>query len=123
MRTGKLILGVVALLWGFVQAPFDHIHPEELEHAVTTSPVHIHEHESFTERAPSIASRTDDDDEVDVLWSIATSALFVLHADLTLGERISVPTPSQVSVVVLIPEYPGHDPPEFAPTIPRAPPV
>lgn len=123
MRTGKMILGVVALLWGFVQAPFDHIHPEELDHPATTAPVHVHVHESFAEQKPSIASRTDDDDEIDVLWSAATSALFVLHVDLEQRERISVPTPSQASVVVLMPEYPGHDPPEFRPTIPRAPPV
>ena len=123
MRTRGVILGVLALLWGFLQAPFDHIHPEELEHQAITAPVHLHMHETFTGYGPLIAPRTADDDEIDVLWSVATSANIVLHADAELGERVPVSDPSLASVAVLVPRHRGHDPPEFSPKIPRAPPA
>jgi len=120
VRTG-VILGVVALLWGLLQAPFDHIHPEELEHRATLAPVHLHVHE--TEHGTFISSRTADDDEIDVLWSVETSASVVVHADAELGERIPLFDPSLASVAVLVPRHRGHDPPEFSPKIPRAPPA
>jgi hypothetical protein len=123
VRTRGVILGVLALLWGFLQAPFDHIHPEELEHQAITAPVHLHMHETFTGYGPLIAPRTADDDEIDVLWSVATSANIVLHADAELGERVPVSDPSLASVAVLVPRHRGHDPPEFSPKIPRAPPA
>jgi hypothetical protein len=121
--TGRIILGVVALLWGFLQAPFDHIHPEELEHQATSAPMHIHMHETLAGRGPAIAPHTADDDEVDVLWSVTTSAQVVLHVDAELGERITLPGPSLASAPILVPRHRGHDPPEFSPKIPRAPPA
>lgn len=123
MRIGGVILSVLALLWGFLQAPFDHIHPEELDHPATTAPVHLHVHESFAERGPSIAARTDDDDEIDVLWSVASAGHVVLHASAALSEWVPVPAPSLVSFAVSVPRHRGHDPPEFSPKIPRAPPA
>ena len=123
VKIGDVILGVLTLLYGFVQAPFDHIHPEELEHPATAAPVHLHVHRSFTERGSCIAPRTDDDDEVDVLWSVATSPLVMLHAEVELGDRVPVPAPSLASIVVLMPQHRGHDPPESSPKIPRAPPA
>ncbi len=123
MRTGGVILSVLALLWGLLQAPFDHIHPEELEHQATSAPVHLHVHETFTGHGPLFAPRTADDDEIDVLWSVATSANVVLHADAELGERIPLSDHSVASVAVLVPRPRGHDPPESSPKIPRAPPA
>jgi hypothetical protein len=123
VRTRGVILGVVALLWGLLQAPFDHIHPEELEHQATSAPVHLHVHETLTGHSPFIGPRTADDDEIDVLWSVATSAIVVLHADAELGERISLSDPSVASVAVLVPRHRGHDPPGSSPNIPRAPPA
>jgi hypothetical protein len=117
------MLGVLSLLWGFLQAPFDHIHPEELEHQATASPVHLHVHETFTGYGPFIAPRTADDDEVDVLWNLTMSANVVLHADARLGERITWSDPSPASVAVSGPRHRGHDPPESSPKIPRAPPA
>jgi hypothetical protein len=123
VRTGNVILGVLALLWGFLQAPFGHIHPEDLEHQVTSAPLHMHVHERLAGHSPSIGPHTADDDEVDVPWSVATSAHVVLHGDAELGERITVPGPSPASVEILVPRHRGHDPPEFSPKIPRAPPA
>ena len=123
MRTGGVIFGVLALLWGFLQAPFDHIHPEELEHRATSAPVHLHVHEAFTGHGPLICRRTADDDEIDVPWSAATSANVELPADAELSERVSVPTPSLAAAAVLVPRPRGHDPPESSPKIPRAPPA
>lgn len=123
MVPGKVIFGVFVLLWGFVQAPFDHIHPGELEHEVTSAPVHVHAHEAAAEHGPAIAPHTADDDEVDVLWSVTTSAHIVLHASAELGERLTLPSPSRTSAAVLVPQHRGHDPPESSPKIPRAPPA
>jgi hypothetical protein len=123
VRNGGVILGVLALLWGFLQAPFDHIHPEDLDHPATSSLVHLHAHARFTGDGPYIGRHTADDNEIDVLWSVTTSAHVVLHADTDLAERVSVPDPSFASAAVLIPRHRGHDPPESSPKIPRAPPV
>jgi hypothetical protein len=122
VRFNRVILSGLALLWGFLQAPFDHIHPEELEHPATAV-AHLHVHESFAERGACIAPRTDDDDEIDVLWSATTTAQVVLGASAEPGERVPVPAPSRSSVAVLIPQHRGHDPPELNPKIPRAPPA
>jgi hypothetical protein len=47
----------------------------------------------------------------------------VLHANAELADRVTVPAPSLASNPVLIPRHRGHDPPEFSPRIPRAPPA
>jgi hypothetical protein len=123
VRISRVILSVLSLLWGFLQAPFDHIHPEELEHQATTGPVHLHVHETLAGHGTYIAAHTADDDEIDVQWSVTTTAQVELHADIGLAERVSLPDPSSVSTVVVIPWRRGHDPPEFSPKIPRAPPA
>ena len=43
MKGVRTFLGIATLMWSFVQAPFLHIHSEELEHAAS-SPVHFHFH-------------------------------------------------------------------------------
>jgi len=123
VRIEGVIPGVAILLWGFLQAPFDHIHPEELEHQATSAPVHLHLHKTFTGHGPFIAPRTADDDEIDVLWNAAMSASVVLHADAEFAEPVSVLAPSVASPAILIPRPRGHDPPESSPKIPRAPPA
>jgi len=114
---------VLALLWGFLQAPFDHIHPEELEHQATSAPVHLHTHEPSTGRDPAINARTADDDEIDVLWSATRCANAVVHADAELAEPVYVPADSLASIAASLPWHRGHDPPESSPKIPRAPPA
>jgi hypothetical protein len=124
VRTGGVILGVGTLLWGFLQAPFDHIHSgEELEHQATSAPVHLHVHKTFRGQGPFIATHTADDDEIDVLWSATTSSSVVLHADAEFTEPVSLPVRSVASTAILIPRPRGHDPPESGPKIPRAPPA
>ena len=124
VRIRGVILGVATLLWGFLQAPFDHIHPgEELEHQSTSAPVHLHEHEIFAGYGPILAPHTADDDEIDLLWNAATSSNVVLHAAADVAERVVVLQPSRVFAAVLAPQHRGHDPPESSPKIPRAPPA
>jgi len=124
VRFSNAILSVFALLWGFLQAPFDHIHPEDLDHSMTSGPVHVHGHKASTGHGPFIAPRTDDDDEIDVLWSVATSADVVVHPSAELDERVSVSSPARSVVAVVIPQLArGHDPPKLSRKIPRAPPV
>ena len=123
VRTGGVILGVATLLWGFLQGPFDHIHPEELEHQAASAPVHLHVPKTLAGQGPFIAPRTADDDEIDVLWSAATSAGVVLHADAEFAEPVSVPVPPVALAAISIPRPRGHDPPESSPKIPRAPPA
>jgi hypothetical protein len=123
VRTGRIILSVLALLWGFLQAPFDHIHPEDLDHPPTSSLVHLHAHAKLTGGGPCISPQTADEDEIDVLWSVTTSAHLVLHPNTELTKGVSVPEPSLAAAAVAIPWLRGHDPPESSPKIPRAPPA
>ena len=76
MRIGGVILGVATLLWGFLQAPFDHIHPgEDFEHESVSTPMHVHVHNTFAGYDAGIAAYTaPEEHEIDVLWSVATSA-------------------------------------------------
>jgi hypothetical protein len=123
VRICGAILSVLALLWGFLQAPFDHIHPEDIDHPTTSGLVHLHGHTTLTGHRLFIAPGTHDDDEIDVLWSVTTSAHVVLHLDTESVERVLVPDPPFASAALLIPWHRGHDPPESSPKIPRAPPA
>ena len=125
MRTGGVIFGVLTLLWGFLQAPFDHIHPgEDFAHEAMSAPVHLHLHDAFAANGPVATAYTPaEDDEIDVLWNAAASASLVLPTYAGVAERVSVPAPSIVSVAILVPRHRGHDPPESSPKIPRAPPA
>jgi hypothetical protein len=124
VRTGGVIFGLLTLLWGFLQAPFDHIHlGEEPEHQAISAPVHLHVHGTFRGHGSFIAPHAADYDEIDVQWNAATSANVVFHADTELAERVAAPAPSVVAVAILVPRHRGHDPPESSPKIPRAPPA
>ncbi len=122
-QTVRIISGVLALLWGFIQAPFDHIHPEELEHEAVAAPVHLHGHEMWTAEGPSMDAHTADDDEVDVLWSIALSSHVTLPAVAELPERLALPDLARTLATAPAVRHRGHDPPSFSPKIPRAPPA
>jgi len=125
VRIGGVIFGVITLLWGFLQAPFDHIHPgEDFAHQAASAPVHLHAHDAFSSNGPAATTCTPaEDDEIDVLWNAAACASLALHMHAGLAERVSVPAPSIASVAIVIPRHRGHDPPEYSPKIPRAPPA
>jgi hypothetical protein len=123
VRNRVVIPSLIVLLWGFLQGPFDHIHGEELEHAATTAPVHFHMHEARADFGACIGSHTADDDDIDVPWNAALAAPLVLHPETDLGEGISFPAPCFTSVAVSVARHRGHDPPDFSPKIPRAPPA
>jgi len=125
VRNGRVTLGLATLLWGFLQAPFDHIHPgEDFEHEMASALVHVHEHATFAGKDVRLAEYSPvEDEEIDVLWNAAASAIFVLHADADLTGRVSLPAPSVASAAIVIPWHRGHDPPESSPKIPRAPPA
>jgi hypothetical protein len=123
VRTVRAILSLPVLLWGFLQAPFDHIHPEELEHQAVSTPVHFHLHGAGADNGPQIGARTADDDEVDVLWSVVTSSHVVIHADAEAAGSLFIPAPLLAAAMPFCPRPRGHDPPESSPKIPRAPPA
>jgi len=125
VRIGGIIFGVLTLLWAFLQAPFDHIHPgEDFEHEMAAALVHVHEHVTFAGHDPRVAEYSPvEDDEIDVLWNAAASANFVLHADAEPTGPVAIPAPSFASAAIVVPQHRGHDPPESSPKIPRAPPA
>jgi hypothetical protein len=125
VRIGRVILGLATLLWGFLQAPFDHLHPgEDFDHEMASAPVHLHQHATFAGNRVGLSEYSPvEDDEIDVLWNAAASANFVLHADAEPTGRVSIPAPSAASAAIVVPQHRGHDPPESSPKIPRAPPA
>ena len=124
MRALRISLGVATLLWGFLQAPFDHIHPgEELEHQATAAPVHLHVHGTLDVDGPALSPRTADDDEIDLLWSVAKSAHAFQAAGPAPVQRVEIPAPVLAAATIAVPQPRAHDPPEVSPQIPRAPPA
>ena len=123
MQQAATILSIVALFWGFLQAPFLHIHAEEGEHPATTL-AHWHSHGSRQHAGgPTIGAHTPDDDALDVEWRIAPPSAAAYSLDLALSGTVTIAAPPAVSVALLIPQPRGHDPPDLVPKQPRAPPA
>jgi hypothetical protein len=124
VRAPGAVASIAALLWGFLQAPFFHIHPEDLDHSATSSPVHIHVRAASNTPGPTIGALTADDDAIDVPWSIVRPAGVAFALDLAVPESaMLIPAPALVSAAVPIPQRRGHDPPDVTPKHPRAPPA
>jgi hypothetical protein len=123
VRTPGAILSTAALLWGFVQAPFFHIHPEDFDHPATSTPAHMHVHLVPLAPGPMLCALTADDDAVDVEWGIARTSAVSFAVDLSVPEAILIPAPTLVSAAVQTPQQRGHDPPELTPKQSRAPPA
>ena len=123
MRRHGAFLSAAALLWGFYQAPFLHIHPEDLEHPVTTGLVHAHVPEPFAGSAPVAGAYTADDDAIDVRWNVFPPSFlpFVFH--VAISTTASVPPLVVRSARVPVLHRRSHDPPELTPKPPRAPPA
>ena len=122
MRVASTILSVAALFWGFVQAPFLHIHVEETDHPATTFP-HFHARVSQNAPGPTIGSHTADEDSIDVEWRIAPPQTVAFTLDLAISEAVIIRPPLVVSAAVAIPQPRAHDPPALAPRQPRSPPA
>ena len=122
MQASGAILSIAALFWGFLQAPFLHIHAEETDHPAT-SLAHMHVHSAQTASGPTICAHTADDDAIDVEWRIAPPSAGVFPLDLIVSGTVTVAAPAVVSIALLIPRPRGHDPPDLTPKQPRAPPA
>lgn len=123
MKVCGAILSTAALFWGFYQAPFLHIHAEDLDHAATPALVHLHVHDAPVALTPVIDALTADDDAIDLGWNGIPSSFVAFPFDFVFSEAGSVPSLVAASEPVPVPQRRGHDPPEFAPRQPRAPPA
>ena len=122
MRTPGAVLSLAALSWGFLQAPFFHIHPEELDHPAA-GPAHVHVHLAPNAPGPTIGAHTADDDAIDVEWVLVRPSAAVFAFDPGVPDAIVIPVPALVSAAIPIPQPRGHDPPDLIPKQPRAPPA
>ena len=123
MRVARTILSLAALFWGFVQAPFLHVHAEEADHPATgLAHWHAHLSEQHTP-SPIIGTHTPDDDAIDVEWRIAQPPAIAFTPDLAITEAIVIESPLVTSAAVSIVRPRGHDPPDLTPKQPRAPPA
>jgi hypothetical protein len=122
VRAPGTILSIAALSWGFLQAPFFHIHAEELEHR-TTSPAHLHLHLAPTEAGQTIAAHTADEDSIEVEWGIALPSALAFVFELAICDAIVIMASQIISAEVLIPKPRSHDPPDLTPRHPRPPPA
>jgi hypothetical protein len=116
------ILGIAALFWGFVQAPFLHIHVEETDHSAA-SLAHQHVHAVQSASGPAICAHTPDDDAIDVEWRIGLPQTVALAIDLAISDSVIIEPPPVVSAAVSILRPRGHDPPDLTPKQPRSPPA
>jgi hypothetical protein len=117
------VLCIVALLLGFYQAPFAHIHTDDSDHPASP-PLHLHLHHQVpTVPAPLISSPTADTDAIDVGWNLLKGSFIEIPFDLAIAGVAHLPTIAFSFAPVPTPRGRGHDPPEPAPKSPRAPPV
>jgi hypothetical protein len=124
VRAPGTVASIAALLWGFLQAPFFHIHPEDLDHSATSGPVHIHIRAATSASGPTIGALTADDDAVDVPWSIVRPVGPAITINSAIPESATlIPAPALVSAAVPVPQRRGHDPPDLTPKHPRDPPA
>ena len=123
MRAPGAILSTVALLLGFLEAPFFHIHPEDFDHPASATPTHMHVRLAAAAPGSVLGGLAADDDAVDVEWGIARVSPVSLAVDFAVGEAIAIPASVPVSTPIRTPQQRAHDPPAIAPKQPRAPPA
>jgi hypothetical protein len=123
VRVARTILSLAALFWGFVQAPFLHVHAEEAVHPATTF-AHLHAHASEQHwSGPTIGAHTPDEDAIDIEWRIAQPPTIAFTPALAITQAVVIEPPLIVSATVSIPRPRGHDPPDLTPKQPRSPPA
>jgi hypothetical protein len=123
VRAPGAILSTAGLLLGFLQAPFFHIHAEDLDHAPTSTLLHVHLHRAREASGPVIAPHTADDDAIDVGWNLLRPTIVSLAFNFVASEAVGVPLPAPTSAATPVPDRRGHDPPGLKPKQPRAPPA
>lgn len=124
MRIPGTVLCVVALLWGFYQAPFAHFHPDDLDHPASASLVHWHLHHYEANNVTrTISAQTADDDAIDVGWNAVRCSLAQISCDFDVADIVRAPGMTVTVAPVQIPQRRGHDPPEQTSKSPRAPPL
>ena len=124
MRVPGTILGGLALLFGFYQAPFAHIHVDEFDHPASTPVVHwhLHHHEPGG-GSLAISASTADDDAIDIGWNVVKCSVTHIWCDSAVRAFVEVSAATLTSEPVQIPLRRGHDPPDLARKSPRAPPL
>ena len=100
MRWSFTIFGVTTLLWGFVQAPFFHVHAEDLDHDHGAGITHIHVRSIHSESEPEIEALTADDDAIDVVWSISAPSIFQFVLPLERAECITAELPTSLDAPI-----------------------
>jgi len=110
-------------MWGFVQAPFLHIHSEELNHDHGTGPTHVHVRGVHVESGPEIESLTADDDAIDVDWAISAPSLFHFVLPPENVGRVAVKPSVSIGAPAASVLFRSHDPPALNPENPRPPPA
>ena len=123
VRVSGAILSIVALFWGFLQAPFFHIHAEELDHSTASIPVHLHIHVARHATGVAILTETADDDAIETEWSATQPQTVTILADMAPTANAWAPSPVVSSAVVPVPSQRAHDPPDLTPKQPRSPPA
>ncbi len=123
VRVPGAILSIVALFWGLLQAPFFHIHTEELDHSTAPIPVHLHIHVARHATGVAIVAETADDDAIETEWSATQPQPITILADMAPIGNTSVPSPVFSSAAVPVPSPRADDPPDLTPRQPRSPPA
>jgi len=123
VRTLGAILSIAGLFWASLQAPFFHIHHEELDHSSAFIPVHLHIHLVREAPGAAIFAETADDDAIETEWSISQPQSVTTLGGMVPAGNVWVPSPVFSSAVVPVPNRRGHDPPDLTPKQPRSPPA
>ena len=124
MSVSGTVLGTAALLLGFYQAPFSHIHVGDFDHPASSTLAHWHlHHETDGVPAPLLSAVTEDDDAIELGWNVLRCSFTEIPLVFVIAETVQSAAVTFTHTPVSIPDRRGHDPPELAPTSPRAPPV
>ncbi|HEX6896208.1 MAG TPA: hypothetical protein VF146_13110 [Bryobacteraceae bacterium] len=121
MRVPGTILSTLALLLGFYEAPFAHIHADDFDQSAASGLTHWHQPAPIA--SPALrAALTADDDAVDVGWHAVRSAHAQVSLHLAVAGPVRLPEATIRSTPLTRTHRRGHDPPEQNQQPPRSPP-
>jgi hypothetical protein len=122
VRTGVTVVAIAGLFYGFVQAPFLHVHAEESDHP-GASGAHWHGLRFARGTGLQIGAQTGDDDEIEIAWHATPPLHVTFTVDFAVSPAVIVKPPETTLAAVPVPRPRGHDPPDLPPQQPRSPPV